>query len=352
MTPTRVGDAASLDKELRVTPDIAAEAAVWVTRLHGPDRSPQMERDFLAWQAESALHREAFERCTDVWQDVAQIKLATAYETGAAARAAQTHSAGAGAWRWGAVAAVMSALVLGGFMLQQGLDHDDYRTAVGEQRTLLLDDGSRVVMNTDTRVRVNFSGREREVSIQTGEAIFEVAKDPARPFIVHASGSEVVAVGTAFAVRVAKRSTGQATDLAVTMIEGQVRVRPTASAADAGLVAATEVVMHAGDRLRLTGVAGAWQVLPKLDRPNVEQVTAWKRSEVVFDAASLQDAVSEMNRYSRTPIVLLEGLGQSQLKVSGQFRAGDNMSFARAVAALYGLSVRTDAGRLVLEKNH
>ena len=82
----------------------------------------------------------------------------------------------------------------------------------------------------------------------------------------------------------------------------------------------------------------------------MDQVTAWKRSEAVFDATALSDAVDEMNRYSRTPIVLVDGLGRSALRVSGLFRTGDNLGFARAVAHLHGLRLKTDGGRLELGK--
>ena len=67
----------------RLTPEIAAEASVWIARLHGPDRSLQMERECLAWQARSAAHRLAFERCTEVWEGVPGVRLADAYATAA-----------------------------------------------------------------------------------------------------------------------------------------------------------------------------------------------------------------------------------------------------------------------------
>ena len=80
------GRGESRDAHGVVTPEIAAEAAVWIARLHGPDRSSQMERECLAWQARSEAHSVAFERCTDTWQDVASATLrdyATAARTSA-----------------------------------------------------------------------------------------------------------------------------------------------------------------------------------------------------------------------------------------------------------------------------
>ncbi|WP_431286752.1 hypothetical protein [Roseateles chitinivorans] len=85
-----------------------------------------------------------------------------------------------------------------------------------------------------------------------------------------------------------------------------------------------------------------------LDRPRIDQVTAWKRSEVVFDDVSLPEAVTEMNRYNREPIVLVGDAALSRLRVSGSYRAGDSDGFAHAAAALHGLLMRRVDGRFEL----
>ncbi|HEV6967944.1 FecR family protein [Roseateles sp.] len=333
----------------KVTREIAAEAAVWVTRLHGPDRSPQMEREFRAWQAQSAVHREAFERCTDVWIDVGKIKLATAYETVSPSSWRKRPRHGA---RWWA-AGVATAGVLAGMLLlgRQWWEQGNFTTDIGEQRAVMLDDGSRMLMNTDTQLRMAFDDRQRTIEVRRGEAFFEVAKDPHRPFVVRVSGSEVVAVGTAFAVRYGAAQASSPSELTVTLVEGQVNVRPATDAGADAVAPAQAISMKAGERLRLDRSAGsAATEPPKVDRPNVDQVTAWKRSEAVFDATALRDAVDEMNRYSRTPIVLVDGLSRSALRVSGLYRTGDNLGFARAVAHLHGLRLKTEGGRLELGK--
>ena len=79
---------------------------------------------------------------------------------------------------------------------------------------------------------------------------------------------------------------------------------------------------------------------------------AWKRSEAFFEDAALPDAVAEMNRYNRTPIVLLDGLDQAGLRVSGLYRIGDSAGFASAIAALHRLKVVEEGGRLELTKPH
>jgi transmembrane sensor len=339
------------DMPVRVPPEIAAEAAVWVTRLHGPQRSRQMEQECLAWQQRSAAHREAFERCTDTWESVPRITLASAF----VASKTQAGHEGRGFWRlapvrWASAAALVMAVIAGTAGYQHWRDAGVYATGVGEQRIVVLDDGTRMTLNTDTQVRVDLASRQRAVSIRSGEALFEVAKDPLRPFVVRAGGSEVVALGTVFAVRFTAQAAVGRDALAVTLIEGQVAVLPAAGAT--GLAPARTVRMVAGDRVRLSGseLGPERSAKAEMDRPNLEQVVAWKRSEAVFDDASLLEAVAEMNRYSRTPITLLQPSALADLRVSGLYRTGDTAGFASAVAALHGLQLRHGDGRLELAK--
>lgn len=335
----------------RVTPEIAAEAAVWVARLHGPGRNRAMEDEFRAWQARSPVHREAFERTTDVWQDIPSIKLADAYAAGHVRPSErEVGRARGGNRRWAVAAGLAVLLAGGGVLFQQWRDQGGYATAIGEQRLVMLEDGTRLLLNTDTRLRVDYGPQQRTVDVRGGEALFEVAKDAARPFVVRVAGSEVVALGTAFSVKYID-GPKTADSLTVTLIEGRVDVRPATGTASAGLAPAAAVVLHPGDRLMLGHEAGAdAAVRNRMDRPNIERAMAWQRQEAVFDDTSLVDAVAEINRYSRTQVELSNEVRQARLGVSGVFRTGDSAAFAQAVAMLHGLRVRETDGRLELEK--
>lgn len=340
---------ASAQGKPRVTPEIAAEAAVWVARLHGHDRSERMERECLAWQQRSTAHREAFERCTDTWESVPRVSVASVF---AAARRGPGRDASPvlpalpmrRAWL-GVMAVGLSIAAISYALLGQDATHV---TGVGEQQIVVLEDGSRVSLNTDTRVRVRMSRGQRLVNVLGGEAMFEVAPQAHRPFIVRAAGSEVEAVGTVFTVRLTTSPRSDAPVLAVTLLEGRVAVRQDDAAAGAASAGVSQ--LRPGDRLQIApgGERGPTQRVQRVDRPNLEQILAWKRSEALFDAAALSDAVAEMNRYSRTPIVLLEADSLEGLQVSGQYRTGDNRAFASAVAALHGLRMREVDGRLEL----
>ncbi len=295
----------------------------------------------------------AFERCTDTWQDVARVTLrdyATAAKVGAEAqnkpwptrrirRAVGVALAGL------AVAALLA-------VMQPWQANDTYATNVGELRTVILKDGTRISLNTSTRVRAALASAQRTVIVEEGEVLFEVAKDPCRPFVVQVGDREVVALGTVFSVRLTPTSEIGSNALDVTLIEGQVRVR-AASGESFKAPEARPVLLKPGDRLRFSELGGeaakgAQRVTMQMDRPHVDQLMAWRRSEAVFDDVPLSDAVVEMNRYSRHPIVLVGYVSFKELGISGLFRTGDNIAFARAVSALYGLVLHDRQDRVEL----
>ena len=337
------GQGESRDAQSLVLPEIAAEAAVWVARLHGPERSIHMERECLVWQARSEAHRVAFERCTDTWQDVARVTLRDYATTTPRGAEAQNRLWPTRRRRW-SVGVALAAVAMGVLaVLQPWRDIDTYAAGVGEQRTVLLKDGTRMSLNTSTRVRVEQDTAQRTVSVEEGEALFEVAKDAHRPFVVRVGDGEVLALGTVFSVRLTPANGIDGDALAVTLIEGQVSVR-TAHGEKDEAEAMLPVQLKPGDRLRLSEqgdkvTKGAQRVSKQLDRPHVDQLMAWRRSEAVFDDVPLSEAVGEMNRYSREPIVVVGGESSKGLRISGLFRTGDNVAFAHAVAALHGLVV-------------
>lgn len=335
---------AERDNPPPVTPEIASEAAVWVARLHGPDRSRAMERECLDWQARSAAHRLAFERCTDTWQAVSGVTLSTY-----AHAAARQHDVPVG--RINTRRAVLASSVLGcAALLEWRLwpGEQAYETGVGEQRVVMLADGTRMTLNTSTDVRVELTNVQRTMSVLRGEALFEVAKEPGRPFVVHVADAQVIATGTAFLVQSAPHDGGSDDAFGVTLIEGQVIVQRSSRAEG---TPATPIVMAPGERLRVArrddGSTRHDSSRTRLDRPHIDQLVAWQRGEAVYDDTPLSDAVAEMNRYSKVPIALV-GDGVGALRISGVFRTGDNESFARAVARLHGLSVRSGAERVEL----
>lgn len=347
MPPDGASDAPGTARKTQqvITPEIASEAAVWVARLHGPDRSAAVNRACLAWQARSAAHRLAFERCTDTWQDVSGLTL-SGY---AAAVGAAPHDAPFTVPKLPRRAALTSAALASvALAVWRPWARDDvFETGVGEQRAVVLPDGTRVMLNTATLVRATLGRARRTVQVSHGEALFEVAKDASRPFVVQVADADVTATGTTFLVRTTPQGGEEA--FGVTLIEGQVVVRRAGSAAHGRQD--EQFVMAPGERLRVgfVGVDARDVSGSRLDRPKIENLTAWKRGEVVLDDVPLADAVAEMNRYSNLPVGIVGGESIGALRVSGVMRAGDSEAFARAVAGLHGLSVRMTPGRIELD---
>jgi len=347
--------------DVAVTPEIAAEAAVWIAKLHGPDRSSRMERDFLTWQARSAIHRKAFERATDIWEMVPRIRVQDAFASVSVQDATGAADLGEGGHGWRgrrgrrALLMLLPAAALAMLMFAFfGDSSEGFATQVGEQRLVVLADGSRMSLNTDTQVQVRMGKAERFIEVRRGEALFEVNKDPRRPFVVRAGGTEVQAIGTVFSVRLAEDSDHRVDAVAVALVEGRVTVRPDPRSGRSGMSTSSTIVMNAGERLKLARTDGATTVPTRsqLDKPSMDRLLAWTRSEADFDDVSLPDAVAEMNRYSRTPITLLDGGALTGLRVSGQFRTGDNLAFAKAVSALHRLQLKEQEGRLELSPPH
>jgi transmembrane sensor len=320
-----------------------AEAAAWVARLHGPNRTPEVEAGLRRWLSEDPERAAALELMTETWEKSAMLVRGLQARRPPREHRRTTLSFGTTFWR-AACAAIVLIVVFGTVAY---LRTDAVSTGVGEQRTLVLEDGSRIVLNTASRAVVDYDRHVRRVRLERGEALFEVAQHPNWPFVVSAAGREVRALGTAFVVR---KEEGQ--DLVVTLVEGKVTVgRNDETAAPPSEMSGSAVVpersaalftLSPGQRLTL-----ASSHPPRIDRPSLERVTAWQRGQVVLDETRLADAVAEMNRYSRTRLVIEDPVSAGT-PISGIFRAGDSDSFAAAVAKTYHLEIRATEREIVL----
>lgn len=292
-----------------------AEAAAWLARLRSDERGPQDEAGFRAWLAEDEAHRQAFDSINTVWEAAGALPREPRRKPAVADRRmvlASTLALVAGAGTIGVWRTSFAGV---------------YATDIGEQRRVALDDGSLIILDTDSKVRVDFADSRRRVELIRGRAHFEVARDAARPFTVQAADKRVVALGTAFEVT---RDAGQ---VCVIVTKGEVAVfDPKKSAKQLALP---------GERVTLGAAA------PKVDRPNLARVTAWQQGRAVFDNDTLAAAVAEMNRYSRRPIVI-EDEAAAAMHVSGVYSTGDTEAFASSLATLLPLDVRVGADQVTI----
>ena len=333
--------------------DTATEAADWYARLRAPDVSELDAARFRAWLAGDPKRRREFEAIDTFWEDLKGIEHSAevaATRAAIATRRARSSAHGSPARRtffWAAAAAIL--LVIGTALWMGERQKDFYETAVGEQRTVPLADGSVVTLNTATTIRLHFSGRRRDVELIAGQANFEVAKDPSRPFVVTAGNRAVRAVGTQFDVY---KSADQVT---VTLIEGKVAVTPAGAPEPVGPIPAAstptagsdEIILNAGEQISYGGKVA--RVRPtKADLPRVE---AWRARKLDFSDTPLTEAIAEANRYSTTQIVL-NAPDLNTSRISGTFEAGKNELFVEGLQTYFGLDAQHSGDQIVLTPRH
>lgn len=312
---------------------LPTDAAGWFAKRRIAGLTREEREAFEAWLAADAANLPAFEAVAEAWAGTDA--LADDPRIAAMRQAAMKRN---GPWRrWiapaAAAAVVLTAAPAAWFAYDSGLLANDkfqtraYRTAVGERTTITLPDGSQVTLNTDTVLRTEAVKGRRQLFLDKGQAFFKVAHDASRPFVVTAAGRTVTAVGTAFDVRV---DDGR---FEVTLVEGKVRVDapvPERAARLAALKAPLRVQsteMVAGTQLEAADDTG-W----KLEEVDARREVAWTRGQLVFLRRPLGEVVAELNRYSKTPIVIDDGkLGE--IPITGTFTPGDNAGFAAALVS-------------------
>lgn len=316
---------------MRSEQDIAAEMALaeavaWLTTLHGRTRSAAEEAAFQQWLAADPAHARAFAQVTELW-DVLPGAVEPAELRPAAPAPRAVTAPGRPRWRAHALAACTALLLAATAGVVQLTRDPVYETEVGEQRALALEDGTRVALNTASRMRVDYDEAERRVYLAQGEVLFDVAKNPARPFVVIAGSERIRAIGTRFVVR------HDGERVAVTLLEGKVEVRKDGQQSPEPVAALPKPAMLTpGERLTVTPAAAV------IDRPRIETVTAWRQGNVMFDDQPLGEAIAEMNRYGGPQLVLADS-DLAQLRISGVFKAEDSAHFAQLAAQIHGLSV-------------
>lgn len=207
-------------------------------------------------------------------------------------------------------------------------------TGLGEIRRLPLQDGSLATINTDSALEIALGKHMRKIALIRGEAWFDVAKDPARPFVVDAGDVSVRAVGTAFSVRKLDEGT------AISVTEGVV-------AAWSGRGAFDVISLKAGEQATIgrNGLIGAVEEAPS----RIQRALAWRDGEIALEGDTLADAVEEYNRYNRRKLVVDDAvLGRERLV--GLFNTNDPEGFAETVSTLLNLRVRHDGSTILLQR--
>lgn len=292
-----------------------AEASAWRVSLAEADQETNGE--FEAWLAADNRNHAAWRQIETPWAYFGENSAAP--ELIAARRAALGDARRLGQRRWGTrnlsprIAAIAALLCIGVVVWAAFVWHgatQDYRTAFGERRTLVLSDGSRISLDSQSEVRVAYSRNARELELLRGQARFEVAHDVERPFSVRAGSQKVVATGTDFNVDIPSSQ-----QVLVTLIEGHVVV----------LGGKKPVELHAGEQLSALNGRVA-----RVERVAADRITSWESGQLFFDNEDLSSVVQRVSRYATTPVTVMDGKA-AHLKISGVFNAGDAVGFVETV---------------------
>jgi transmembrane sensor len=281
--------------------------------------------------------------------------------------------------RFLAAASFTLVLLVAGAVWWNVVRFPSFRTDIGERRSITLADGSTVDLNARSRLRIEFSKKERRVSLLEGQALFQVSKDKNRPFIVSSGDAMVRAVGTQFDVY------RKATGTTVTVLEGRVAVYSTAPNGASPLPASVgspppppgrsaaaplaskspssgfmrklpsippgltdpsgsaAVFLSAGEQVTVTPAAA----LPVPAHADIAATTAWMERRLIFEGSTLSDVVQEFNRYNKRQLVI-EGAQLSGFHVSGVYSSTNPASLIRFLREQPGMKITEDENQILI----
>lgn len=317
------------------------EAAGWRLRL-ARDPSLGSSAEYLHWCSDPR-NVHAREAVGKGWSSVGALD--TAPEMLELRRQALARLRRAGASRWGtrkikAGAAALAIGVIGAAALYLALflpTSSYYKTDIGERRIVALPDGSRISMDSDTRVHVTYQKMARSITLDRGRSRFDVAHDPSRPFTVAVGPQTVVAVGTSFDVeRLQSR-------VVITLIQGQVVIKGAEGAAPTATTgqAQDSIALKPGEQLVLSR-----NVRPAIVAADLQVARAWEAGRLLFRDEPLGDAVARVNRYTAHPIKVDPSI--ASIRISGVFNAGDIGSFVSGVTSYFPVKVSTTESDSIL----
>jgi transmembrane sensor len=340
---------------------IEAEACAWIAQLDGTEPSQQDLAALREWMNRSPAHRHAIEQLSALWDDLNIFtELAVprphpergrrkSFFSNRFRRMARPIPAtvatcvlllafGVVTWQWrdtGSASPILAndAEAPPSAVVQAGI----YATAIGEQESIELTDGSRITLNTDSQVQVAFNEDNRDIRLLKGEALFEVANDPDRPFRVYAGNGMVRAIGTSFTVHLKDPD-----NVSVTVSEGEVELA-TVSVPDVELRSGDTAELPAAPLARIkAGQIATFgldiESILTLEQAELSRRLSWRDGMLRFDGEPLSEAVREVSRYTTQEIIILDP-ALRDLRIGGYFKAGETDAMFDALESSFGVRV-------------
>jgi transmembrane sensor len=323
-------------------------------------------QNWQRWMAEDPRHSQAFRELEKLWEDFDALP-AQPHATPAELTADRYDGSlpvsawrrqqipifrgwnHPGRWAWAAVMLLtLTCIGFGGVLaprLTSALsDGKTFDTAVGQNATVRLSDGSEVQLGGHTRLRVSLTAHLRQIDLLSGEAFFVVAKDPARPFTVRAGNATVTAVGTEFNVR---RSDDRVT---VSVLEGRVLIQPMAPLLPIAWLSPSRAVgsakpLASGQRSTVTG-HGTESIQSVSD---TSSAVAWSQGRLAFEAEPLRYVVQDVNRYTDKPILIADDR-TADLQVTGTVAESNILGWINSLQAAFGIHADIQSNQIVLRQ--
>jgi transmembrane sensor len=326
-----------MDLMSKTRASVVDDAARWYARVHAPDCTGRDREEFEIWLRASPDHWRAY---ADAERTVRRFDclLENDLQLRALADEACGEPLAAAPRRWALRAAIAASLILALVavsvigVVEHAQPAGHFASRADEQRDVTLVDGSMVHLDVGSEIVVSISDRSREVTLMRGRALFDVAKDPERPFTVAAGETRTTALGTRFQVQSNDES------VVVLLTEGSVSVAE----------GAWEGRLTPGEQLSLAGRRAA----PVKRSIDTYMATSWSRGRLIFRGTPLAEALEEVNRYSTRKLRLADP-GLASLPVSGNFIAGDSELILSAFAAALPLrSVDGGGGEILLFRRY
>jgi transmembrane sensor len=298
-------------------------ACEWLQRLNESNGNAQALGDeWSQWCRSDPLNLPVFEQMQRTWDAFSEVRGAVYAAPQPAKRLKHR------AWRVALAAGIVLAVGTAGWFALRYPQVRELATTVGEQRRIDLADGSQLDLAPDSRAAARFTLARRDVQLERGQAFFVVAHDAVRPFVVHANGLTVTAVGTAFDVRVGPAGA------VVTVGEGRVTVAPGADAAGGDSSSHTGTI-RAGVGQRVTFSKSARRLSVATVGPRA--AGSWRDGTLQFVGEPLEDVVNAVNRYGATPIEVAPNFQQTRF--TGTVSPANVRDWLNALEQIYAVEV-------------
>lgn len=311
---------------------VKEQASEWIARrMLGPwGDGDQVALD--AWLTESLAHEIAFMRMEAGWSRTERLTALRDPGMPISRPASRSRKA---TFRVAMALVAVAVLGAGGAYVLRGTQGQTYATPVGGHQIIMLSDGSRIELNTNTAIRTDFHATRREIALLRGEAYFQVEHDATRPFVVTAAGHRVTDLGTKFLVR------KDGDRLQVSLIEGRAELESLG-----GNAQQHSVVLTPGDFA--VASADALDVSRKPDKELHDEL-GWRRGVIVFSHVTLGDAAVEFNRYNATKIVIAGAQARAHV-IGATLAVHDVEAFADVARDIFGLKAQRHGNEILISR--